>query len=599
MDQNQDMIPQNKENAYKGFTFRQRLVPVLLVAIALGLTLCIIGPCDIFFNNIEEFSFSVSDFVLWSTLFCLLTVAIVSGILLPLKGRYFDVAYAIFFALTFLLFLQGNYLNIGLNSLAGDGQGESANQAVINVINTIVWVLVMAGCVASVILIKGNGREMIRTVGTIAMVTVIGMQLIPLVVGAMTAQSKDGSDENDRVLTYENFNVIGKENNVLYFVIDRFDYSFYENYAKHEAPELFEGLDGFTYYADTVTLYPRTYPAAAYMVTGVEHDFLDARTDYLDDAYENSPFLRLLQKEGYDINIYVEEYYSYNRANSMADYCKNVSNGVSDFQVVNKVNLSWDMLRLSLYRYFPFAAKKVVGNISTPEFAQYIVYDTEYPKYTLDMKNAYEFLSQNGIQVSNSKKNFSFIHIDGCHTPNLYNENFEACDASEAYDVTVSLKQSFKIINMYIDKLKELGLYENATIIIGGDHGSLLMDNSSSAGFAGADTVLLNERNQPFLSALFVKPSGKSSTPLAESYAPIAQADLIPTILFSEKIETELDFGRTIYEVGEDEIRERKCVFHRRLGNDEEVVFKIVGSGRDLNNWTVESRGKYIGDLYE
>jgi hypothetical protein len=303
-----------------------------------------------------------------------------------------------------------------------------------------------------------------------------------------------------------------------------------------------------------------------------------------------------MHDEGYQINVYTDEYYGYHDANSMKKYVSNISHDEVGYQIVKKFYLSWDMVRLSMYRYFPFCAKSVVGNISTPSFQQYVVYDSEYEKFTTDMRNAYLFLQDNPPRISDAKKNFSFIHVEGCHIPNPYNEKFEpAVTPEEQYSSNVALKQSFHIIELYLDRLKELGLYKDATIIIAGDHGSLLIDD----GFAGADTVMLNEREQPFLTALFVKPSGSENAPLIESSAPIAQADIIPAILESEGIQTDSAFGRSLFDVEEGEMRVRRSVFHRRLGgNDEEVIFKIIGSGKNLNNWMIESRDKFVGDLY-
>lgn len=575
-----------------GFTFRQRLLPTLLLAIALGLTLCLIGPCDIYFNNIDEFLFSAGDFVLWNLLFFVVLAGAVCGILLPLRGRWFDVTFGVFFAIALMLFVQGNYLNGGMNSLAGDGVGEVGVKTGALIVNTVVWITVMVGCVLTMLLLKAQYREWIGTVATIAMVTVIGMQLIPLAVSGLTAERTEEPYES--FLTYDNLEDIGQKNNVFYFVVDRFDYSFYENYALKEAPELFENMDGFTYYNDMVSLYPRTYPAVPYMLTGVEHDFLDARIDYMDEAYKRSEFLNLMHDEGYQVNIYTDEFYGYNDANSMKAYVSNATHGEITTRIVHKLSLSWDMVRLSLYRYFPICAKGVAGNISTPSFKRYVEYDglDEQEKYTTDMRNAYLYLNDNAPELSDVEKNFSFIHLEGCHVPNPYNEKFEpATTAAEQNSPTVSLKQSFKIINMYLLKLKELGLYEDATIIISGDHASL----------RGSDTELLNapSKDGPFLTALFVKPSGSAGTPMQVSSAPIAQSDIVSAILQSEGIETELDFGRSVFEIGEDEVRERFVVFHRRLsGNDEEVIFKVTGSGRDMKNWTIESRDKFVGDLY-
>ena len=602
LDQNQENTThaEDKKPAgkYVGFSIKQRIAPTVLLAVALGVTICLIGPYDIFFNNIDEFLFSAMDFALWNIVYTLVLIGAVCGILLPLRGRWFDVSYAILFAVTIMLFVQGNYLNGNMSSLAGDGVGETVSALGPIIVNGVVWLLVASGCVTAILLLKQSYREWIGTVGCIAMVMVIGMQLIPLFVSALSIETpeKEELEWEESFLTYENLTSIAKENNVFYFVVDRFDASYYEDYAAIQAPELFEGLDGFTYYSDMISLYPRTFPSMPYLFTGVEHDFTDKRLDYFKDAYSNSDFLDVMKAEGYKINYYTDDYYAYEDASDMSEYVSNRSSNEVGHRTVKKMNLSWDMLRISFYRYFPFFAKSWVGNISTPTFQKYVEYDSPYPKYKTDMRDVYTYLQENELHLSDEKKTFSVIHLEGCHQPHLYNENFEPAKTSEEQlNPTVGVKQSFKIINMYISKLKELGLYEDATIIISGDHGSLRW----------SDTTLLNDpsKSGAFLTAFFFKPSGSSGTPLAVSTAPLAQADVIPSIIQSEGIETNIDFGTAISEVSEGDVRERWCVFHSlRDGNNyKEYVYRIVGSGKDLNNWVIANpdQEKFVGDIYD
>ena len=90
------------------------------------------------------------------------------------------------------------------------------------------------------------------------------------------------------------------------------------------------------------------------------------------------------------------------------------------------------------------------------------------------------------------------------------------------------------------------------------------------------------------------------------SSAPLMQSDIIPTILQSEGITSYGDFGRSVLEIAEDEVRERRSVFHSLQHdpldgslNYEEIEFKITGSGKLLSNWVVISRGKYVGNIYQ
>ena len=595
MDQNQDMKIPSKDNKQKGFTFRQRLAPSLLVAVALGLMLCIIGPYDVFFNNVEEFMFSGKDFALWSIAYCIALIGVICGILLPLRGKWFDVTYAVLFAITLMLFVQGTYLNGSMSSLAGDGVGETVIPLGTQIINGAAWLVVIGACVATVLLLKADWREWIGTIGCLAMVVVIGMQTVPLLVNGLTTEIPSAEEESngESFLTFDHINDIGQKNNVFYFVVDRFDWSFYEEYAKEEAPELFENMDGFTYYNDMISCYPRTFPSITYMLTGEEHDFLDSRVKYMNQAYEKADFLNLMHDEGYAVNIYTDQIYGYADVKSMNDYVSNSSSLIGKSYTVQKMGLSWDMVRLSLYRYLPLCGKGWVGSVNTPMFHKYTEYILPSPKYVSDMREVYNYLEENSPAISDSEKNFTFIHLEGCHIPNRYNEYFNpAVSSHDKNSPTVSLKQSFAIINKYILKLKELGLYEDATIIITGDHASL----------RGSDTTLLDDpgKNGAFLTALFVKPSGSAGTPMQVSSAPIAQADILPTILQSEGIASSQDFGRSILDVSENETRVRRSVFHSyQKGDYEEVVYQIVGSGRDLSNWEIVSRGKYVGNIYD
>ena len=592
-----------QKKRFVGFPFSKRLLPVILVALAVSLTVFVFGPFEIYGSNADQFGFSLTDFLGWSLLYALGTAVVIAAILLPLRGRVFDVAFAVFFWIALMLMVQGNYLNFGISALTGDGNSADGFATSSVVINCIIWGAVGIGCLLAVLLIKQNYREWILTVATIAMITVIGMQGITMAVTSLTSDvwtpvvSVDMPEDEEsqalpHLLTYKNLDKVSSQKNVIWFVVDRFDVTFYEQ-AREAAPELFYNLDGFTYFDDMTSMYPRTFPSVAYMITGVEHDFNDEREDYLQQAYANANFLKLLNQNNYNVNIYTDDYYCYEDARAMEEYVAN-SSKISSLDVVEKPKLSWDMTRLSLFRNLPVAAKNTVGNISTPDFQKYILYETESPKYeSSDMKVIYEFFTQNPLTVYDGKNNFTFLHISGCHLPNKYDENFDAVQKQDEWNALVAMKQSFKIINLYLDQLKALGLYEDATIIITGDHGSL----------QNSDTRLPTDesRPNPILTALFVKESGASGTPLKTSSAPVMQADILPTILRSEGIADYGDFGRSVFEVSETEIRTRRYNFQSYqsgAGGYEVVEYEIVGRARDLGNWTIVDR-YMIGSIYD
>lgn len=593
-------VKKKKKKKYKGYTLKQRLVPTILLSLVAPLTVFVFGPLEVYYNNIDEFSFAVRDFLGWNALLCVLGVALICGILLPLRKRVFDIAYATVAWLSVMLFVQGSYLNFGLNSLEGDGLGSAPTPAWVKILNVAIWLIVGAALIVAVILVKRKHREILRMGLCILMITVIGMQALTCGVVLLTTDTSSPSvgsgdvPDKEYILTYENMDQVGEGNNVVYFVIDRFDWEYYEA-ARKSCPEIFYHLDdgGFTYFNDATSLYPRTFPSIPYMFSGVETDFSKSRVDYFATAYTESPFLTEMKKAGYSINFFSDSYYGYDNAYFLKDTVSNCS-GNEGYSIDNHLSLSGDMLRLSLYRYLPTVAKGVVGNISTPAFEKHVIYNASGDKYTTDMRDLYNYLGENSLQISQeADKTFAFIHLSGTHIPLPYDQNFNPIDDGhpERTDKMSAMKQSFKIINRYLDRMKELGIYDDATIIITGDHASIGSDSAEPLMWA-------------YVTPLFVKPAGSGEGELAVSGAPVYHGDLFATIVKSEGIDTDVDFGKSVFEYAEGEDRVRPFYFQRYAKVDGEVnyeqfVYEIRGKASVKKNWVQVERYYLDKSIYD
>ena len=239
-----------------------------------------------------------------------------------------------------------------------------------------------------------------------------------------------------------------------------------------------------------------------------------------------------LKQNGYKVNVYTEKYYAYHDANVFDGVLDNLSS--SDvYEVRDRMGLWGDMTRLTLYRYLPFFAKGWVGVINTSDFNGYIEYEANKPLFDSGMKDVYDWMTEEDFTTFEDKKNFSFIHINGCHMPNSYYEDFSlVLDENDKWDSNLAMRVSFQLVNYYIDQLKELGLYEDATIIITGDHASAISDTKDLSGSR--------------VTALMVKKKGESGTPMAVNSAPVEQGQLLATIFQSEGITPKNDYGTSI-----------------------------------------------------
>lgn len=593
MDNNQNNA--QKKPAYKGFTTKEKLLLVIMLALIAPFMVCFFGPFEIFGNNIDQFKFTLGDFWLICILLSAGIAVLIGAVLMLLRGRAFDVAYGLMFGISLMFFLQGNFLSMGMTSLEGDGGTEGGMGFGKIFLNAAIWLIVIGGSIA-VMLLLDKFRDTVRLISIVVLVAVLGSSVISFATISLTTdvyesdKQLQGPVQGDQVLTVKNLDTFAKEQNVIVFIVDRFDYSYYDDAVKNY-PEIFDGLDGFTNFADYITLYPRTFPGALHVLTGIETDFSLSHDEYMTHAYKDSRHLKDIKSQGFDVNIYTDDYYCYEDAGDMSAYAENLSGNVS-YRIVQSASLATDMIRLSLYRYLPFCAQGLVGNISTPTFDKYVEYDMSYDLFSTDMKNTYGVMTEDDFTLRESEKGYSFIHVDGCHKSTVYDSDFNDLPESDPENLGWSTKnvmrQSFKIIARYIAEMKRLGVYEDATIIITGDHANIRSDSK--------------EPWDSYVTALMVKPAGVSEGEIQNNYAQLDVDNVLATIKEACGIATDVP---TVFEVPEGEEQVRKLMFQRSYKNEsgktvyENIVYEIRGNGKDFANWTIVERTELGKSIYD
>ena len=571
-------------------TFLQKLFPTLLLALAAPLTLCVFGPFDIYYGNMQEFAFSLGDFFPVMFLFALIIAAVIFSVLILLEGMAYDIGCAAVAGISLMFYIQRSYLNMGISSLAGDVDSVAEIGVGAYILNTAIWLLIVGGAVCAAIFLRKKYAETVNTVIVIAMVALIGMQLVSFGVVSMTSdvyvpvlERAENSDEDKpqtqaqpMVLTYENMGELSKGNNIVFFLVDRFDSNYYEAKIKAE-PEYFNRLDGFTYFSDYTTLYCRTYPAVASILTGKDHDYFtkESKADKFAKFYgEGGGTMATLKENGYSINLYTEKSYVYTDAAVMDRYVDNTS-GIDEYYIDSEVALAKDMLRLSMSQFLPLVAKNSVGYLSTPTFNSHAVYETEGEMFMVD-ENATEDLQARLEDTEfvkvDSEGQFTFIHLYGCHdTKQSSSEN---------------INETFDLIYYYIDQMKAMGIYDSSTIIITGDHAAALSDSKMIGAASSRD-------DGTRVTAMLFKKSGESGTALKTSSAQISQDELWNTIFESEGM-TSAKTGDSFYEIPEGVDRERRYIFemyknskNNDLKYNRVYEYKITGTAHDGANWEI------------
>lgn len=557
---------------------RKRLVPALLAGVTPSFMFFFFGIFEIFCGNRKEFMFSFGDFGAVTALIALACAALIAALIIFLPKVPAAVVFGVAVWFSVMGYVQSILLN-GSGSLSADGGGSASTGFI--VFDTALWIVTGVLIVGAALLM--SKFELIKPILVIALVMVLVMLVTSSVMqmGNVTDSSSESGDPESAYLTKLGLDQVSEDNNIIIFLIDRFDVKYYNNVVEKD-PEFFDGLDGFTYFSDNVSLYSRTYPAVPVMITGVDTDFSTSADEYFMKAYRESPFLNDLKNDGWAVKIYTQNFYCYRSGTPLLGVADNMSISAG-YSVKDRGKLVGDMIKLSAYRYFPSALKDSI-DISSASFSGIVKLDGDASLYETDDPVVCGQILENGITLDANKKSYNFIHLSGCHSPYSMDENAKASDDSSAER---QLRGCMKMIYSYLDDLKELGVYDGATIVITGDHPSAISDSKIPS--------------QPRLTALFVKPSGASGEPLKYSSAQVSDENLIPTLVKSAGIATEGDYGTSYFDVPEGENVTRYHKFELSVKSNEVteiVTFEVDGDGTDFSNWNIAGYTE-IGALYK
>ena len=574
------MASHSKKTTPLGYSLKQKCLMAVLGALAPAFTL-FSGVFELYITNQQELDFALADVLGIVVLFCLAVMGVFLAILLPLRGKAFDVALTVLAGLILMCFLQGNFLNIGVNSLAADGVGMKVHPAW-EVGNAVLWVAVLAGFICAVLLPKKKeAKEWLRMGIAFVFILVIGVQLVSFAVNSLTTDVYAPKNIEDRyILTEKDMFEVSAKDNILIFVLDSYDADYVDAVVEQD-PDFFEPLDGFTYYPDNLSWYTRTFPAATSMITGVKNDFSKSASEYFNQAYGQSVFLKDLKQNNYQINLYIDDYYAYRGdTDALQGVADNMSQATEGYSVERKGQLLLHMVGVATYRYMPIPVKRVF-DLSTESFEGFVKYrGMDAPMYVSDDVEMFRRLKENGLTVQQEKNNYMFIHMEGCHTPYRMDEDGNETAIGTAESTTMGC---MKLVYHYIQELKRLGVYENATIVITGDHPGRFKDYENVP--------------HPTRTALFFKPKGSVDTPLAYDQDPVAQDLLLPSLVASAGLQTSTTYGGTYWDAAMDE---RNYYFLKNTGATDYCVveYAISGDGRNFDNWKIIKETD-IGFLYE
>lgn len=536
-------------------TWKQRLFRSLLVAFAIPFTFIVVGMLQLFVLNYDYYPFDLKDLLPSVIVMAVIVFAVLFVLLYFTRKTLHGVLMSLALGVLTTGYLQGNFFNINLGPLTGDRINWDAY------IGTTIWNTAI--CLLLLMLpffIYYFKKRWFSYLSWIVPLLIIGMQLgnfIPMMATAYLPPKNNSG----LYLSEKGILDLSSQKNILVFIVDRLDGKYVDK-VKQQTPDFFDDLDGFTYYPNHTSMYCRTYPSVTYMLTGQLCMYDKPESRYFEEAYKKGRFIPELRKHNFTTKLYLPEWFTYSDPKQLEGLADNLVEGE---RVIDKPLMRRLMLKFVGYQYMPFGLKRFFW-FTTDDMQHTLISETGEGAYNLDDFRTFRMIREQGVRISESKNNFMFLHMRGCHAPYDMNEVGLSVGFYNS-DLVSQTKGTFHIIKQYLKQMKELGVYKDATIIITGDH-------PESNDVKSLDTYKTT--------GMFIKPSGSEGTPLVISRKPISSENFQATILQEAGIDT-TGFGRSVFDVPDNDQTVRRFLYYLNSKVLEE--YEIRGDAENFDNW--------------
>lgn len=520
-------------------SYAERVKIAALPCLLLVMIYCLIGPLDIVSSNAVYLNYSFQRVLVPAILLTLGLWICMTAVLSLLKGRVFTFFVCLIFAFAVASYVEGGLQYTQLTALDGSSIAwEEIGSTVIK--DLLLWTLIFSACFIALILLKPARKRLLQG----ASVLLILMQLIGLSFNILT--HPEATKPRDALSAKEQYTV-SSENNVIVLMLDATSDDAI-NVMLDAFPDALNGLNDFTRYTDYIPRYYNTFPGMLYMLTGYEYDC--EQIDWQEYMYQawTSPraesFYDTLKEKGYQVNIFAETAsVCGTKAEALVGKVDNVKNtGAAISEPVSFHTLS-KLLRVSCYRYFPMIAKAC--------FRAYTGDLTEKKNAINLADDFWMTFEKDGLVVDESSNRFIFQGLQGLHQPYTMNQY-----AEQVYSPTECEQACgyFLEITRFLDELKRLNLYDQATVIITADHGRY-----KNGGGAPYDT-----KEWPCL--MMIKQPYETHDQMVLNAAPVAQSDFMGTVMACIDPTSEAA-ANSVFAWQEGDQRERKISIRERDPN--------------------------------
>lgn len=440
--------------------FWKKFLPGMLMALAFAFFIGLYGPLELYFTNVEEFQFSFGAlFPQLVKLFALIFAACLIGFAFcyVLYDRFYELVVVGAALVYFCLLVQGMFFSGSLPTLDGTEIDWSMYRKEY-LVSVLLWGLSACGFVLLTRFLKLRRMKKLISAGAVFCTAVLLVTLVTLGV------TNDGFRTKSRAMPTKNEEfTMSTDQNLVILVVDAVDSQTFREMMEQNSPQFRETLEDFTYYPNTVCAYPFTKYAIPYILTGIWNENTEDFNTFTTKSMDASPLLQTLREQNYRMGAYEtdlvydsDNIYEFENVKDI-DYC---------FSSVPK--LLKEELKLVWFKYAPYPLKPL-AHVRMSAFDNLLDPGDGLELYDWNNADFYEDIGQRAI-VKVEDKCFRFIHIEGAHVPYCYDKDVNIIDEAEG-SYPKNMECTMTIVDRYLNKLKDAGVYDQTAIVLMGDHG--------------------------------------------------------------------------------------------------------------------------------
>ncbi len=262
-------------------------------------------------------------------------------------------------------------------------------------------------------------------------------------------------------------------NNILHIVVDGFQSDVFDELLHHNTlqDEYQQNFQGFTYYRETLGVFPYTIFSIPAFLAGKVYSNNSPRDLYVDNVLKGPTILSVASAENYEIDIASGDDYLINRYSNLPFHniyqLDNV--GITAPKMIDAAVA----LELGLFRILPHFLKKYVYNNQkwlVPQlFVSNQLFQFNYFSHTYFLN-----LFSEAMSAKREKPVYKYLHILNTHNPMVVDEQCEFAGTAsrmERTSLTIQSKCTLDTLSALFAKMKDIGVYDSALIIVHGDHG--------------------------------------------------------------------------------------------------------------------------------